>query len=154
MTDMFKHYPQPDDYKPDNYPKCHHKHELTIMAGENTSHTFEVPFNVETDTLDYDILYQLGVTLLITKNKRYCETIVDEDKYHPTTFITCSLSSSETLLFANTAREARVQIRFRMKDLSTVYTEIYTIKLMDSLDASEEQPPVPHIISGIGYTED
>ena len=21
MTDMFRHYPQPDDYKPDNYPK-------------------------------------------------------------------------------------------------------------------------------------
>ena len=21
MTDMFRNYPQPDDYKPDNYPK-------------------------------------------------------------------------------------------------------------------------------------
>ena len=58
------------------------------------------------------------------------------------------------MLFKNTLLSCAVQIRFIMRDLSTAYTEIYPVKLVDSLDVAEEKPPVPHVLYGIGYTED
>ena len=155
MVEMFKNYPQPEGYKPDNYPKCHKKNDLVIMTGESASHTFEVPFNVETETLDFDVLYQLGIELIITKNKAQCTTTTDEEANK--SFITCNLVPAETLAFKNTTLKARVQIRFWLKDYTYAYTEIYDIKLMNSLDASEEIKPTPvppTIIKGIGYTED
>ena len=151
MSDMFRNYPQPDDYKPDNYPRPFKKWELVIMSGETASHTFEIPFDVETSTNDYDILYKLGINLVLTKNKNVCETIYDEKKHR--TFITCKLLPSDTLLFKNTSLQAQVQIRFKMKDSSVIYTEVYDIKLLNSLDAAEVKPS-PYVITGFGYTID
>ena len=154
MSDtMFKDFLQPEGKVPCNRPKPHHKREIVIMAGETAQHSFEIPFDVENDTLDFDILYKLGLDLVITKNRQLCKVIYDKDRHF--SIISCNLSPEETLLFGNTTLEAKVQIRFRMTDLSLAYTEVYKIKLLDSLDLQGEIPPVPpHIIAGIGYTED
>ena len=42
LSEMFKNYPQPDDYIPNNHPRCHCIKPLEIMSGETTTHTFEI----------------------------------------------------------------------------------------------------------------
>ena len=130
MSEMFKNYPQPDDYIPNNHPKCRKPMCLDIMAGETAIHTFEVPLNVD-ELEGYEVIYKLGLTPIITKNKSQTEYIVDGDK----SIITCTLSPEETTLFGNdTLLEARVQLKFYMLDGVVSYSDIYRIKLKDALD--------------------
>lgn len=152
MSEMFKNYPQPDDYIPNNRRKCKCKCGLKIMTGESTSHSFEIPFNVSKDCLDYQIIYRYNLNhyLIITKDR--IETIIDEDKN--TSILTCSLSAEETMLFEHNLLDADVQIKFFMLDNSVTFTEVYKIKVTKSLDNDEIVPPTPIIIKGIGYTED
>lgn len=135
--EMFKNYPQAEDYIPNNRRKCFPKSKITIMAGETTIHSFEIPFNVETDTIDCDVIYKLGLNVVLTKDITDCTFTYDEDNHK--TILTCTLSSEDTMLFANTLLDAHVQIRFIMNDSSVMYTEIYPVKLIDSLDVAKEE---------------
>ena len=67
MGDMFKNYPQPEDYIPDNRPKPMHQHEITIMTGETASHTFDVPFDVNEDCNGLEVIYKLGLDIALIK---------------------------------------------------------------------------------------
>lgn len=136
--EMFKNYPQSEDYSPDNRRKCFPKNKITIMAGETTKHSFEIPFNVETDTIDCDVIYKLGLNVVLTKDINDCTFTYDEKDNHKT-ILNCTLSSEDTMLFANTLLDAHVQIRFIMNDFSVMYTEIYPVKLIDSLDVAKEE---------------
>ncbi len=149
MSEMFKNYPQPDDYIPNNHPKHCKKHELEIMSGETTTHTFEIPFNVNEETLDFKIIYKLGVEVVLVKNKSALTIVIDENN---NSIISCVISSQESSKFKHTSLDAHVQIKFIMKDYTTQMSEIYKVKLRNSLDSLEE--PIPEIITGIGYTED
>jgi len=152
MSEMFKNYPQPEDYIPNNRPRCCPKKGLDMMAGETAFHSFEIPFNVVTDCLDYKVIYKLGIDVILVKSKEQL-TVVEEDN---SSIINCELSSSETKLFGNTLLSTEVQIKFIMNDGSVSYTDVYKVKVNDSLDDGEAPvPPVPpHIITGIGWTED
>ena len=45
MSDRFYRYDHmKEDYKPDNLPKPFHPRKISIMPGETTIHSFEVPF--------------------------------------------------------------------------------------------------------------
>ena len=147
---MFNNYPQPSDYIPNNRPVPCCCKKIEIMAGETTSHSFEVPFDVEESTINYEVLYKLGTEVVLIKDKNKCFLTKEDSK----SIISCSLSREDTLLFANTLLNAEVQIRFTMRDLSTLYTEIYKVKLCNALDGKLKPEPTPQIISGIGYTED
>ena len=149
---MFKNYPQPEGYIPDNRPKCHKPFELNIMAGETAKHTFEVPFNVEEKCNAIEVIYKLGLTNVITKND-YSLDIFSENNH---SIITCDLTASETSIFTNSLLKARVQLRFIMLDNSVTYSEVYPVKILTALDATVTQPGPsdPSIILGIGYTED
>ena len=136
MSEMFKNYPQPDDYIPNNRPRCHCKCKLVIMTGETSSHSFEIPFNVETDTLDYWVIYKLGLKDIIVKNKSELE-LTPFDESTGFSIITCVLSSDETKLFADTVLDTRVQIKFEMLDNSIAFTEIYKVKVVDSLEIEQ-----------------
>lgn len=152
MSEMFKNYPQPDDYIPNNRPKCHKPLCLDIMAGETAIHTFEIPLNVE-DTEGYEVIYKLGVEPIIIKNNYQTEYIIDND----TSIITCTLYPEETKLFGNnTMLDAKVQLKFYMPGDVISYSEIYKIKLKDSLDMNREKPDTTQVIAGVGYgyTED
>lgn len=156
MSELFDNYPQPSDYIPNNRRKCFPKKEITIMAGETTIHSFEIPLNAFTDLVDFDIIYRLGIHVVVVKNKKSCTVVYDEDTKKSN--ISCTLSKDDTKLFKETLEQAQVQLRFVMRDLSTSYSNIYPITLIDSLDngpfTDEQEPPTPHIMSGIGYTED
>ena len=153
MSNMFKNYPQPDDYIPNNRHKCFCRKKLTIMAGETTTHTFEVPFDVQKDTLDFEVIYKLGLTPILTKSEEELDVgEYDEEKHEVT--VSCVISRDESKLFANTLLDANVQMRFIMNDGTTVYTEIYPIKLSTALDIPSSGEPTPQVIVGIGYTED
>lgn len=150
MSDIFKHYPQPENYIPNNYPKYHAPQQLEIMAGETALHTFEVPMNVDEAVIDYQIIYKLGITPLFYKDKS--ETTCEYDEEHHRSIISCSLTPAETRAFANTVLDAKVQIKFLMVGGTTAYTEVYQIKLSNGLDA-ENHYPTP-VIGNMGYTED
>ena len=154
MSNMFDNYPQDSEYIPNNRHKKFCKNEITIMAGETTTHTFEVPFNVDEQTQTFDIIYKLGFEDVLIKDKKECTTLYDEEINK--TFITCLLHFGETRLFANTVLSAHVQIRFTMLDGTVSYSEIYPIKLMTALDVNvRPRPPVPpQVLGGLGYTED
>ena len=156
MVDMFRNYPQPEDYKPNNYPKCHFRKPLEIMAGETTVHSFDVPFNVEDDTSLCEVIYRLGTETVIVKDSAmYLDiTVLDNG----TSIVTCTLKPEETLIFKNTALDTYVQLKFYMNNGMITYSEIYRVKVTDALDISYEKPASKQgMIAGLGgygYTED
>lgn len=153
LSEMFKNYPQPDDYIPNNRPKCHKPLCLDIMAGETAIHTFEVPLKVD-ELEGYEVIYKLGLNPIIIKNNYQTEYIVDEDANK--SIITCTLYPEETKLFGNdTLLDARVQLKFYMLGDVISYSDIYRIKLKDSLDMNREKPDT-QVVAGVGYgyTED
>ena len=158
MLELFKHYPQPDNYKPDNYPKCHCKHELTVMAGELAKHTFEIPLNLN-ELEGFEVIYRLGNKPIIIKDNYQVEYFVINEH---TSIINCTLLPYETALFGKTFLDAQVQIKFYGADDTISYSEIYEIKLSDAIDLnrdSYEKPDKPkdtNIVfnGGYGYTED
>lgn len=152
MSDMFRNYPQPEGYTPNNRIRCHGRKPITLMAGETTTHTFDVPFDIKKDTTNLEIIYKLGLSPVLVKDETEVE-IGDYDEEKHQSVLTCVISSEESKLFADTLLKASVQIKFIMTDGSTLYTEIYTIKLKDALDIGGDAP-TPSIIVGIGYTED
>jgi hypothetical protein len=153
---MFNNYPQPNGYIPNNRPMPCKCHKLEMVAGETTSHSFEIPFNIEGVVNEWSVIYKLGNNVVLVKDKTQCTYFIDDDK----TIINCLLSADDTLLFSNTLLNTRVQIKFIMKDLSVLYTDIYPVKVKDTLDGTKIEPgpgpgPIPpHVITGIGYTED
>ena len=138
MPDMFRNYPQPDDYKPNNYPRCKCCKKLEIMTGETSIHSFDIPFNVEEVCTIVEVIYKLGIEPVIIKNNYYLEFIAEPDG---TSIVTCKLTPEETLLFKNTALDTHVQLKFYMKNGSIAYSEIYKVFVSDSLDANRLPTP-------------
>lgn len=150
MSKMFKNYPQPEGYVPNNRPRCCRPHDITIMAGETAEHSFEIPFNIGEVCNNVEVIYKLGLTDVLVKDVNSTDLYETE---HGNTIIKIVLSSVETVLFAHTLLNASVQIKFYMKDGEISYSEIYPIKLSNALDATKSSQP-GDIIVGIGYTED
>ena len=131
MSDRFRNYPQPEDYIPNNYPRHCCKPPLEIMAGETTSHSFDVPFNLANECFNVEVIYQLGVEPVIIKGIPDIEIIVIEND---NSIVTCKLSPEETILFKNTLLDTHVQLKFYLNDGSIVYSEIYKVFVNDALD--------------------
>lgn len=152
---MFDNYPQSSDYIPNNRPHCCKHKGLDIMTGETAEHIFEIPFNVEEDCLSVEVIYKQGLKPVIIKDESQIDIVITE---HNTSVITCVLTPSETLLFSNSLLNTRVQLKFYMTNKTVSYSDIYKVKIVNSLDANKEGPipptPGPGIIGGIGYTED
>lgn len=155
---MFDAYPQPDDYIPNNRPRPRKEFKLDIMTGETASHTFDVPFDVEADCQEVEVLYKLGLKIVLNKNSSELEIqpMTKEccGKQIQYTSIICHLSAQETLLFNNQVLNTRVQLRFTMNDGSITYSEIYPVKVVDSLNGEEVPPVPPMVVTGFGWTED
>ena len=152
---MFDRYPQPEDYIPDNRPRPKHKHEITIMTGETASHTFDVPFDVNTDCSDCSVIYKLGLKVILVRKASLGEvTILPKEigcgKIIST--LNVRLSDEETTLFRNTYLDTKVQVKFIMNDYSVQYSEIYPVTVEDSLEG--ESTPHPSVVVGFGWTED
>lgn len=130
---MFDRYPQPDDYVPNNRPKCHKPFKLDIMAGETASHTFEIPFNIEEDCNSVEVIYSLGIKPILIKTTNDLEISIDDCECKHS-LVMCRLSGEETKLFADTLLSARVQLKFYMKNEDITYSAIYKINLLNSLD--------------------
>ena len=154
MSEMFNNYPQPEDYIPNNrHIKCP-EFKLDIMTGETSKHTFEIPFDVNTDCIDVEVIYKLGVKPVVIKNSYSLEILSDEEKH--TSTITCTLNADETKLFADTLLNTRVQIKFYMNDSSIMFSDIYRVKVVDSLENNRKAPSEGKMVYGTnyGYTED
>ena len=153
MSEMFDNYPQPDDYIPNNRPKPIEREELKIVTGETVTHTFHVPFNVEEQCYELEVIYKLGVKPIIIKNSYSLEITIEEDN---TTTIKCTLTPEETKLFANTLLSARVQTKYYLNNGDVTFSKIDIIDVTDSLELGREEPKNPNMVYGTnyGYTED
>ncbi len=132
MSEMFKNYPQPSDYIPDNRPKCFKPFKLDIMVGETSVQSFDIPFNVEEDCINWEIIYKLGLEVVLTKKKEDIDIITEDDG---TSILTCVLTPAETKLFTSTILDTFVQIKFTMKSDDVIYSDIYKVIIRNSLDA-------------------
>ena len=150
MSEMFDNYPQSSDYIPNNRPRCFPPHKITIMTGETATHTFEIPFDVESECSNCSVIYKIGIDVAIEKNVDDLEII----KTDCGSTVTCKLNALETAKFAHTCLDTKVQLRFVMNDGSISYSEIYNVYVTSSLSGNGEVPPSPTIITGFGYTED
>lgn len=130
MAEMFENYPQPADYIPNNRPKAHRHFCLNIMTGESTTHTFEIPFDVSEETLNVEIIYKLGLNVVLTKQGKV--EVLKKDKCNFSS-VSCELEPEDTLLFKDTLLDTHVQLKFTMTDGSTMYSEIYKVNVKDSL---------------------
>ena len=150
-TKMFELYPQPADYIPKNRPKKIKSDDITIMTGETTTHSFEVPMDVRTETSYFKALYKLGLEVILEKPMEDCDVVYDED--HLTSILTWKLSPSETMLFSDTWLDTKVQIEFTLKDGSIIFSDIMKIKVENSLRNAVAPAPVT-TVAGFGWTED
>ena len=163
---MFKNYPQPDYYIPNNRRIRLPKDTITIMIGETTVHSFEVPLickdssnpNVLSDVTDFKAIYKLGLDVILEKSKDECDILIDEERH--SSILTWVLSPSETKLFESALQnpyedskikvksllDCQVQLKFEVKEPNdnncahyggTCYSDIMNIKLENSLDEGD-----------------
>ena len=155
MGDMFNNYPQSEDYIPNNRPRHRKEFRLDIMTGETAIHSFEIPFNVEEQCTEFEVIYKLGLKPILIKNSWVLDVTTTECGR---SVITCTLSPDETKLFKDTFLEAKVQIKFYMNDGSISFSEIYKVVHKDSLEIDRSSPSGgdSNIVYGTnyGWTED
>lgn len=150
MFDNFNNIPE--GYIPDNRPKHCPCRKLDVITGETAVHTFEIPFDVTKECIDYSVTYKYWGDKKLVYGKDELEVEVLEDE---TSTITCRLNPVVTLLFGNTPLDTLVQLRFVMADRTVSFSQIYKIKVFNSIHGEIQPiPPAPGIIKGIGYTED
>ena len=152
MSEMFNNYPQPEDYIPNNRPRFCPPHTIDIMTGETAIHTFEIPFNVHENCDGVEMMYKQGVEIIISKAMNELDLTEDEHSC----VIGCKLMPEETAKFNRNVLNTNVQIKFTMKDGGVIYSEIYPVKVSNSLEVSNNPSPspAPGTLGGIGYTED
>jgi len=133
---IFDNYPSSSDYIPDNRPKHHKKHIITIMTGETATHSFDVPFDVAEVCSSVEVFYKLGLDVVLVKEMNDLEivSIYDEERDWHYSNVIVTLSCDETSLFRDTLLDTHVQMRFTMKDNTVEYSEIYPVKVEDSLE--------------------
>lgn len=136
MSDMFHKFDNlPDGYVPNNEPsrRCCSDNYF-IITGQSVSHSFSVPFNVETELADYEIIYKTGVDIILRRSKNDLETSVTDDG---SSVITCSLSSDDTKKFNNTILDTFAQLKFMMLDGTSSYSAVYRIIVINSLEFTQ-----------------
>lgn len=135
MFNMFDNYPQPEGYIPHNRREiC--REPLTIMAGETTQHSFEVPANLEEfdiNEIECRAIYKLGLNVVLVKNLEKLE-----DNKDCVSILYCDLSSTDTKIFEGTYFNAEVQLKFILPNNNIMYSEVMPIVLQDSLDRGFE----------------
>ena len=135
--DMFENYDNMNpDYIPDNRPKCHCHCGLKLMTGETTTHSFEIPFDVEKDVKDYQIIYRYNLNEILIKNKNEIEVISYDDETHKS-IISCTISADESKLFNSLTLDCFAQVKFINLDDTISYSVIYKVKISDAIDVKE-----------------
>lgn len=137
MFDLYDN--PPEDYVPCNRPHFRKKEVLTIMAGETANHSFDIPINIEEMCSSVEVIYKLGLNVVLTKVPNMIEALNDDCGKFWISNVTVILNEDETLKFRSTYLDAFAQLKFHMKDDDSIqYSEICPIKLSDSLDANVE----------------
>ena len=139
--EMFNLYDNPpEDYIPCNRPRFRKKEMLTIMAGETATHSFDVPIDVDEECSSVEVIYKLGLNVILIKVPNASEVLTDECGKFWISNVTVVLSDEYTLKFKSTYLNASAQLKFHMKvDGSVQYSEICPIRIRNSLDANALQ---------------
>ena len=118
---MFKNYPQPEGYIPDNhdYGCTAGPFYATIVRGTTPRHSFELPFDIELsqgidegDVRDLIITYKQGLEIILTKTLADVDYIDNLSDNHCIIYYT--LTQEETNLFEVTDPNNLVQVQIKV----------------------------------------
>jgi len=133
MSELFDNYPQGSSYIPNNRPQCVETEETKILIGSTVEHTFDVPYNVAVDLDELEVIYKLGVDVVLTK-KLSEEELTYVIKGEHRSFVMSRISPEESLLFNNDLLDCFVQLKFTFLDDSINYSNLTPIKILKTLD--------------------
>lgn len=131
----------PEDYVPDNRIRflrvdCDQKD--AIVIGGSTMHAFVLDGNANIDTKDIFIYYKQGSEIKLIKDKPQLDIeVVEESGSLPYSIIGVNLSPKETSLFNDYNKDLELQMKLILVDDSVIYTCIYKLRTVRTLDASE-----------------
>ena len=139
MGKMFDSYDNPTNETPDNIICFLGVDEDVldrITHGATNIHYFKLPVDIE-DVKDYVVSYKQGLEIILEKQFGECEIeILDNEVY-----LKCILTPEESRLFNFYNKDTFIQLSLKLQDDSIVYSDIYRLEMVDSLNdlAFEEE---------------
>lgn len=132
---MFTNYDnQESGYIPDNrveFLVVDSEYQDTIVVGGTCSHMFEVSFDVSTLVKSLTVYYKENLKIILTKSLAdvTITKVSENDNY-----INITLTPEESLLFGGIQRrEAFIQIEFNLKDGTILFSNIFKLKILNTL---------------------
>lgn len=118
-------------YPPDNRVKYLDDDVDYITVGGTTEHTFIIPLHKE-NIESLHILYRYGLDVVIDKIIDPESIQTDEDD-ESICIVKSILEPEETLLFKDWYRDAEVQLKFGLTGDVVLYSDIYCLKVYNTL---------------------
>lgn len=139
--DMFKDYPQPSDYIPDNrHAKCAcecHGDDI-ITVGATSFHTFVLDFPYSGNCSGFDVVYSNGVETPLVVSSEDPVAPYEMTEADGKTTIAITIPPAISSLF-DPMRESYAQMRLTMNDGSVIYGDKNKIGIIGTLEAKREQ---------------
>lgn len=101
-----------------------------IVIGSTQHHTFELPFVYSETVSSLEIIYKQFEEVVLVKDNSDCEIVETERN----TIIDLTLSVDETSLFEYSCLDTFVQIKIKLLDNTTLYTDICKVNVIKPLD--------------------
>lgn len=133
MGDIFKNYPQPDDYVPDNSgPSEGGENADEVVVNGTTVHVFKLNFSYSELCDGFEVTYRSGLDggfSIKSSDLGGPFEILEEDGR---TYITITLSPELTSVF-DPLRDAYAQMRLNMRDGTTLYGDLNKLEVMKTI---------------------
>lgn len=134
MSDIFKNYPQPDDYVPNNRQCdcacCDGKDQIII--GGTTLHTFKLKFLYSEECDGFDIIYRQSLDKELIISSSSLGAPYEMEEVDGKTLITVTLSPETTSEF-HPFRDTFAQIKLYMKDGSVIFGDKNRLEMISTL---------------------
>lgn len=133
MSNIFKNYPQPDDYTPNNRDcKCVCDERDVIVSGGTTTHTFILNFSFSELCDRFEVFYKSGLNDSIVIDSSNLGTPFALTEADGKTTISITLSPDDTEIFSR-AHDAFAQMKIYMKDGSVIFGELNKLLVKETL---------------------
>lgn len=133
MGSIFKNYPQPDDYVPDNSTQGDEESEAdAVIVGGTTVHVFKLNFSYSELCDGFEATYRIGLTggFSISSSDLGGPFEISEDDGH--TYITITLPPDLTSAF-DPLRDAYAQMKLTMKDGTTLFGDLNKLEVVRTI---------------------
>ena len=121
--DMFKDYPQPSDYTPDNrHAPCRKdcRCEDVVIVNGTSTHTFRLDFLYSESCESFEAIYNYGLGESLSISSLALGAPFSLEEHDGKTYITITLSPVLTSLF-DESRDACAQLKLTLRNGSVIY---------------------------------